>query len=101
MPVGRGDGPGTPWNQAEVVAAWLSYLEDALRDVILKKDNESDLTPITRWAQAVNERDVMLTFNYDTLVERSLAGLGKAWNHGTGCENDSGVPVCKLHGSID
>jgi hypothetical protein len=41
--VGRQDGPGTPWNQAETISAWLSYLEEALRDVILNHDEKSDL----------------------------------------------------------
>jgi len=29
-PVGRQDGPGTPWKMAESISAWLSYLERAL-----------------------------------------------------------------------
>ena len=99
-PVGRGDGE-TPWNQAESVKAWLSYLEDALRDVIFEADDKSDLAPISRWAKVVNEQDAVLTFNYDTLVERALASESKAWNHGTGRDEDEGIPVYKLHGSID
>lgn len=100
-PVGRGDGPGTPWNQAESVDAWLSYLEEALRDVILARDSVSDLACIVRWAQTVSDHDAVLTFNYDTLVERALAHAGKRWNHGTGREGDEGIAVFKLHGSID
>jgi hypothetical protein len=99
--VGRGDGPGTPWNQAESVDAWLSYLEDALCDVILECDGKSDLASIKRWAKTVNEHDSVLTFNYDTLVERALVQEGKAWNHGTGRDQDEGIDVFKLHGSID
>lgn len=101
FPVGRGDGPGTPWNQAEFIGAWLSYLEDALRDVILQCDEECNLAPITRWAKAVGERDAVLTFNYDTLVERALDDLNKPWNHGFEGEKSGGIPVFKLHGSID
>lgn len=100
-PVGRGDGPGTPWNQADSIGAWLSYLEDALRDVITKRDAQANLQPIERWAEVVTERDAVLTFNYDTLAERSLAGKGKAWNHGTGRKGEEGIPIYKLHGSID
>ena len=100
-PVGRGDGPDTPWNKAESVEAWLSNLEEALRDVILERDDKADLAPIVRWAKYVNKHDVVLTFNYDTLVERSLEEVGKAWNHGTGRDEDEGIPVYKLHGSID
>lgn len=100
-PVGRGDGPGTPWNQAESVEAWLSYLEDTLRDVIFEGDYKADLASIVRWAKFVNEHDEVLTFNYDTLVERSLKEVSKTWNHGTGRDTDEGVTVYKLHGSID
>jgi len=99
--VGRGDGPGTPWKQSNSVRAWLSYLEEALRDVILECDEKSDLASIKRWAKTVNDHDAVLTFNYDTLVERALVQEGKAWNHGTGRDEDEGIAVFKLHGSID
>jgi hypothetical protein len=101
VPVGRGDGPGTPWGQAESVQVWLSYLEDALIDVICERDNASDLAPIMRWASIVNANDSVLTFNYDTLVERALTAESRPWNYGTGRKEDAGIPVFKLHGSID
>ena len=100
-PVGRGDGPGTPWAHGESVEAWLQYLEDALRDVIIEQDNAANLAPITRWAQAVGEDDAVLTFNYDTLAERALRESGKPWTHGLPSDPNSGIPVFKLHGSID
>jgi hypothetical protein len=100
-PVGRQDGPGTAWKVAESIEFWLMRLEDALRDVILEKQVQSDLMPINRWAETVDAHDSVLTFNYDTLVERALAGAGKTWNHGTGREGDDGIAVFKLHGSID
>ena len=99
--VGRLDGPGTPWNDAESITSWLLNLEYALRDVILERDSKSKLAPITRWARVVDTQDAVLTFNYDTLTERALTKEGKSWNHGTGCQGDIGVPVYKLHGSID
>jgi len=99
--VGRSDGPGTPWNTAEAITAWLADLEEALRDVILEYDNKSNLAPITRWAETVNSGDTILTFNYDRLVERALTSVDKSWNHATARENDTGIPICKLHGSID
>jgi hypothetical protein len=99
--VGRGDGPVTPWKQAESVRAWLSYLEEALRDVILACDEESELAPIQRLDKTVCERDAILTFNCDTLVERALTKEGIAWNHGMGRDQDNGIDIFKLHGSID
>ncbi len=100
-PAGQQDGPGTSWNMAESIEAWLPRLEDALRDVIIEEEGRADLTPISRWAKAIDTCDSVLKFNYDTLAERSLSGIGKAWNHGTGREGDDGIAVCKLHGSID
>jgi hypothetical protein len=99
--VGRGDGPDTPWNQAESIEAWLSHLEDALRDVIHNVGEQANIEPIRRWAQVVGKNDAVLTFNYDTIVERALAEENKAWNHGTKRDDDEGVAVFKLHGSID
>src|SRR5262245_7841407 len=58
-PVGRQDGPVTPWNAAESISAWLSQLEDALRDVILDTEDQANLAPITRWAEAVDTNDTV------------------------------------------
>ena len=100
-PVGRGDGPGTPWRQAESIQRWLSYLEEALRDVIHEQEQAADLAPIDRWAASVREDDAVLTFNYDRLVERALFAARRPWNHGIGPDGDWGVPIFKLHGAID
>jgi hypothetical protein len=99
-PVGRSDGAGTPWNAAQSISAWLSYLEEALCDVIFEQEDNANLDPIKRWAKSVNPADTVVTFNYDTLAESALAAVGKDWNHGTGI-SDAGTAVCKLHGSID
>jgi hypothetical protein len=98
--VGRQDGPGTAWNEAESISAWLSYLENALHAVVLERDGRADLTPIDRWAERTRAGDLVVTFNYDTLVERALSEVGKTWNHGF-ARGERGVMVCKLHGSID
>lgn len=100
VPVGR-NGPGTPWNVARSITSWLSQLEDALRDVIFEKENQANIAPITRWAETVTAADTVITFNYDTLVERALSAVGQAWNYGIAQEGDDGVAVCKLHGSIN
>lgn len=83
------------------LAGWLRFLEDALRDVIFDHDDKSDLAKISRWADNVTASDTILTFNYDTLVERALACRGMPWNHGMGADKDKGAPIYKLHGSID
>jgi hypothetical protein len=99
--VGRGDGPGTSSNVAEAISAWVSYLERDLCDVIFEKDSDADLEPIRRWAKTLGPHDSVLTFNYDTLVERALTEVGKSWNHGMPKECGEGIAVFKLHGSID
>jgi len=48
--------------------------------------------PINRWAESVDVHDSVLTFNYDTLVERALAGAGKTWNHGRVEKATTGSP---------
>ncbi len=90
----------TPWDTAEKISSWLDFLEDALCDVILETDEAADLASIVRWANHVSDDDTVLTFNYDTLAERALHKCGRNWHHATGVES-SGIPVCKLHGSID
>jgi hypothetical protein len=99
--VGRKDGPDTPWNVSERIGCWLGHLEDALRDVILERDDAADLEPIILWAKTVDAGDTVVTFNYDALAERALSHLGIGWNHGTPQDHMSGIAVCKLHGSID
>lgn len=100
--VGRQDGPDTPWNAAESISNWLSYLAGALCDVILECDNSADLTPIIRWAKKIEIGDSVVTFNYDALVERALSEVNKSWNHGLDdVQKNDEVTVCKLHGSID
>jgi hypothetical protein len=98
--VGRNDGH-TPWSVGAAVKSWLSQLEQAVRDVILESEDRADLAPITRWAESLRESDTVLTFNYDTLVERAISNSGKTWHHATGRECETGIAVCKLHGSID
>lgn len=100
-PVGRNDGPGTSWNTAKNIGGWLSNLEEDLIDVIFEHDKKANLKPILRWAETVNSNDSILTFNYDTLVERAIVEIGKTFNHGFETENNDGISVYKLHGSID
>ncbi len=100
QPVGRHDGPGTAWNQAESISAWLSYLEYALSNVILDAENNADLEPVNRWAERIEAGDSVVTFNYDTLAERALSAIDKTWTHGL-ADGNGEVAVCKLHGSID
>jgi len=91
----------TPWKRAKSIEGWLQRLEYELVDLISENVAKADLGPIARWASGVRETDVVATFNYDTLVERALESVSKRWNHGFESEPSGGIPVFKLHGSID
>ena len=99
--VGRLNG-STPWNTAERIEAILSNMEYDLVEVIYNKQQEAQgaLEKIDRFTEQLTEKDTVITFNYDTLVEDSITGMNKLWNHGL--ENKKGgTTILKMHGSID
>lgn len=99
-PVGRGH-RGSPWSKADAISTWLGLIEEQLAHVLWDRQKEADLTRIRRFAKELQESDVVLTFNYDTLLESALFAEGKAWNHGFESEGAAGVRVLKMHGSVD
>jgi len=104
-PVGRTFGPCTPHNKAEMIECILEAMTESLPRVIWREQQSSkcDLSPIKRFTDCLKPSDVVVSFNYDTLVERSLENSGKSWNHGLKDVDESphGVTVLKLHGSVD
>lgn len=104
-PVGREFGPGTPYNAAETVEYTMSMLLESLPRVMWNQQqrDDCDLEPITRFAGILRTSDVVVSFNYDTLVEHALDQCGMAWNHGLkdAEETPNAVSILKLHGSID
>jgi hypothetical protein len=56
--------------------------------------------PLSKFFRNVNIRDVFITFNYDTLVESELSKRLLKWHHGFDT-SAFGIPVLKLHGSVD
>ena len=84
----------------------------ALRAIqgILIRETPSDTPKLYRdFAQRLGPRDVVLTFNYDTLLEQALDGVGKPYSLTPEwwLKTDPGgfeprfVDLLKLHGSID
>lgn len=102
--VGR-DAGDTPHSKAESIEAWLGYIREGLVQVLWQEQKRADqsgnLCPIERFAERLVDSDTIITFNYDTLLETALAGLRKKWNHGLRDKCDGGVPVLKMHGSVD
>jgi len=99
-PVGRNWGD-TPWNTAKSIKTWLAHLEEQLVHVIWERQKEANLAPISAFSKHLRLSDSVLTFNYDTLVECALSGQGKTWNHGLDDKDNGGVPILKMHGSVD
>jgi len=100
-PVGRGHGPDTAWNRAEEIRTWLGYMEDQLAHVIWDKQQKADLGPVKRFTEHLRPEDVVITFNYDTLVEAALSSSDRPWNHGLNDKGSGGVTVLKMHGSVN
>ena len=98
--LGRNDGD-TPWQNAEGIEAWLSYMEYDLRDVIWEEQKKAKRDHIKKFSTHLNSNDVVLTFNYDTLLEESLERQKKKWYYGFEQEKGSGVKILKMHGSIN
>lgn len=98
--VGREHGSSTPWNTSTRIANHLRQLEDALRDEICERECNANLEPVLKWSNQLTPNDTVLTFNYDTLVERSLNNKPLQHHFGTNPDTN-GLTVCKLHGSID
>lgn len=99
-PLGRNYGD-TPWQNAEDIKAWLSDMEDDLRDVILEEQKKAKLDQIKKFSTHLKSDDVVLTFNYDTLLEESLKQQKKKWYYGFEQEKGHGVKILKMHGSIN
>jgi hypothetical protein len=101
-PVGRNAGD-TPYSDAEAIEAWLSYMEDDLRDVIWDKQKAGleKLDRIARFTDLLREQDTVVTFNYDTLIEQSLSQAEKPWHYGFKIEKGQGTQIVKMHGSIN
>lgn len=101
-PVGRHDGDGTPYSQAETLETWLSYLDEHLLDVLLKHEHAAKLDAVNRFVSELRPGDTVVTFNYDRLIERCLTEQGKPWSFGFE-ENPASdkVLVLKMHGSVD
>lgn len=50
------------------------------------------------FARQLNDRDVVISFNWDGLLELALLSVGKSYTYNFG---DTGIKLAKLHGSIN
>lgn len=98
--VGRSYGD-TPWQKAEEISNWLRYLSEYLAHVIWACQREAEVAMIKPFAENLRSNDIIITFNYDTLLETTLRSLNMPWNHGLDDVNQDGTTILKMHGSID
>lgn len=69
----------------------LTEMEDAI----------TNFGHVERFVNCLKPGDVVVSFNYDTLVERAISLAGSTWNHGMPMEAKIGMPLLKMHGSLD
>ncbi len=87
--------------QIESLVSWLGPKEGNLHEALGSRERVANLAPIRRFTTELTPSDVVITFNYDTLLERAL-GFGK---YSLGFPNEPterGVfpRILKLHGSL-
>ncbi len=81
----------------------------AIQRILIQSTPSDTPKPYRSFAQRLCPRDVVLTFNYDTLLEQALDGVGKPYSltPERWLQADPGgfeprfVDLLKLHGSID
>lgn len=82
---------------------WKSWRNSALRlltDFIAEKSKKAEKSDLlSKFADNLREGDVVITFNWDNLIERSLFAQTKKVNFKK--RDDEAVSVFKLHGSIN
>lgn len=102
-PLGRNAGD-VPWSKAEHIENWLLWMEHDLANVVWDKQKEAKqkLETISKFSKNLQEDDVVLTFNYDTLLENSLSEQKIDWWYGFEQEEKKiGMIILKMHGSIN
>jgi len=97
--VGRMDGE-TPFARADSIRRGLRGLGEHLWPALLDLEERASRNLLPGFFQNVTDQDAFITFNYDTLVESALSKRSLRWHYGFD-EIESGIPVLKVHGSID
>lgn len=93
-----------PWQAAEDISAWLSHMEDDLRDVIWDRQKvcQQKAQKISEFVKHLQPDDIVMTFNYDTLLESCLSEQNIDWWYGFELEKKKkGIAIFKMHGSVN
>jgi hypothetical protein len=101
--LGRNAGD-VPWRASEDISAWLNHMEDDLRDIIWTRQKicQQNAQTISEFVKHLRSDDVVLTFNYDTLLESCISEQNIDWWYGFELERKKkGIAIFKMHGSIN
>lgn len=91
----------TPWSQGEGIETWLSYLLDEMKHTIFEAQKKSCLRSVEDFCKYLKDGDIILTFNYDTVLEQSIDNVGKSWTNGLFDKKPGSIDILKMHGSIN
>ena len=83
---------------------FVSFLKGWIGEAIWRRQNECMKNIPKQYADFVNSlnNSLILTFNWDTVVETLLDNTSQAYDFGLeSAHQKSGIPIIKLHGSID
>ena len=73
------------------------YLSKTLAEYTPDKDALPSI--YVQFAEQLHERDIVITFNWDGLLEVALERVGKLYTYNFSDEN--AIKLCKLHGSVN
>ena len=98
--VGRFAGE-TPFAQARDIRTWLQQMDKSLIRVVVEYEQSASPDAVSRFVGQLRPNDVVITFNYDRLLERCLALDGVSWFYGLSASRAQTTSILKMHGSID
>lgn len=92
-------GGGERWTNAgsREKLALRFYLAKTIAEHTPSESNLPDL--YVEFASQLHERDIIISFNWDGLLEVALRKLGKPYTYNFGKKN--AIKLCKLHGSVN
>lgn len=71
------------------------------KTIVEHTPQETDLPEVyVQFAQQLHKNDIVITFNWDGLLELALKQVGKSYTYNFG-DDEEAIKLCKLHGSVN
>ena len=96
----RRERSSTTWGMVKSIECWRKIIQEETWEVLIDRQEKSDLSSITSFAKHLNTTDTIITFNYDTLLENALDDLSIKWSYGFDYSSQS-ITIFKMHGSLN